>query len=90
MAFASSTLRPRIHDARTWRRRVRRPWARPRDTGHTAVLLAQIPTLPRAALARVTMLLIDRMDEIDGDFDLEDLRDDDEDPYDREQENAYE
>ncbi|GHH16142.1 hypothetical protein GCM10008023_19810 [Sphingomonas glacialis] len=90
MAHPSSTPRPRIHDARVWRRRVRRPWNRPSDAGHVGGLLEQIPSLPRAALARVTMLMIDRMDEIDGDPDLEHLRDDDEDTHDREQEEVYE
>ena len=54
-----------------WRRRVRRPWARPRDEGHTVGLLGQIPSLPRASLVRLTALLIDHLDEIDGDLDLE-------------------
>lgn len=43
-----------------------------------------MPSLPRAALARLTASLIDRMDEIDSDPDLEDLREDWEDTYDRE------
>jgi hypothetical protein len=34
-------------------------------------LLAVIPSLPRATLARLTEAMIDRMDEIDGDTDLE-------------------
>ncbi|MEG3124444.1 hypothetical protein [Sphingomonas sp. GB1N7] len=50
-------------------------------------LLAIMPSLPRAALARLTACVIDRMDEIDGDPDLKDLRDDDEDTHDRE--NTY-
>jgi hypothetical protein len=53
-------------------------------------MLAAIPSLPRAELARLTMRMIDRMDDIDGDPDLEHLRDDDEDGYDREREQAYE
>ena len=35
-------------------------------------MLAVIPSLPRPLLARLTAHLIDRMDEIDGDPDLED------------------
>ena len=34
-------------------------------------ILATIPSLPRAELARLTERMIDRMDEIDGDPDLE-------------------
>jgi hypothetical protein len=41
-------------------------------------LLSMIPSLPRAALDRLTARMIDRLDEIDGDADLED-DDDDED-----------
>jgi hypothetical protein len=40
--------------------------------------------LPRDELSRLTERMIDRMDQIDGDPDLEDLRDDDEDTHDRE------
>lgn len=36
------------------------------------VLLATIPSLPRAVLSRLTARLIERMDEIDGDPDRED------------------
>lgn len=36
------------------------------------VLLSMIPSLPRAALSRLTERAIDRMDELDGDTDLED------------------
>jgi hypothetical protein len=36
------------------------------------VLLSMIPGLPRAALSRLTERAIDRMDELDGDCDLED------------------
>lgn len=37
-----------------------------------AAMFAVIPSLPRPLLARLTARLIDRMDEIDGDPDLED------------------
>lgn len=71
MAHLSSTASPSVQGTCTWRRRVRRSWARPRDMGHPATLLAQIPSLPRAALARLATQLIDRLDDIDGDLDLE-------------------
>ena len=35
-------------------------------------MLSAIPSLPRPILARLTARLIDRLDEIDGDPDLED------------------
>jgi hypothetical protein len=35
------------------------------------VLLASVPSLPRAILSRLTARMIDRMDELDGDTDLE-------------------
>lgn len=34
------------------------------------VLLASVPSLPRAILARLTARMIDRMDALDGDTDL--------------------
>ncbi len=40
------------------------------------VLLASVPSLPRAILARLTARMIDRMDELDGGTNVED----DEDP----------
>jgi len=52
-------------------------------------MFAAIPSLPRAELARLTERMIDRMDEIDGDPDLEHLREDDEDTHDREQEENH-
>jgi len=67
-----------------WRRRARRRWTRPCDAASPAKLFAAIPSLPRSALSRLTQAMIDRMDEIDGDPDLEPLRDDDEDGHDRE------
>lgn len=36
------------------------------------VMLSAIPSLPRPILARLTARMIDRMDELDGDSDLED------------------
>ncbi|WP_345865799.1 hypothetical protein [Sphingomonas qilianensis] len=52
-------------------------------------LLRIMPSLPRAALARLTACMIDRMDEIDGDPDLEHLREDWEDSFDCEEDDAY-
>lgn len=52
-------------------RRRYRPWTRPNDLGSSMTLLAVIPSLPRATLARLTEAMIDRMDEIDGDTELE-------------------
>jgi hypothetical protein len=34
------------------------------------VLLASVPSLPRAILARLTARMIDRLEELDGDTDL--------------------
>lgn len=55
-----------------WPRSVRRPWVRPNDLAGMSQLLAAIPSLPRAELARLTACMIDRLDEIDGDPDAED------------------
>ena len=77
--------------SRPWRRRQpRQAWARQDTRAPVSVMLAAIPSLPRAELARLTMLMIDRMDDIDGDPDLEYLRDDYEDGHDHEREQAYE
>ena len=46
-------------------------------------MFAAIPSLPRAELSRLTTRMIDRMDEIDGDPDLEGGGDD-EDTHDQE------
>lgn len=74
-----------------WRRRQpRQAWARRDTRAPVSIMLAAIPSLPRAELARLTMRMIDRMDDIDGDPDLEHLRDDDEDGHDHEREQAYE
>jgi hypothetical protein len=52
-------------------------------------MFAAIPSLPRAELARLTEHMINRIDEIDGDPDLEHLLEDDEDGHDHEKEEAY-
>lgn len=70
---------------RSWPRRHRRAWSRRSHLPGSVSLLAVIPSLPRAELARLTERMIDRMDELDGDPDLEDLRDDDEDTHDLEE-----
>lgn len=54
-----------------WRRARVRRWCRPDDLAGMVSLFAVIPSLPRAELARLTERMIDRMDEIDGDLDLE-------------------
>lgn len=72
-----------------WRRSPRRAWVRPDDLPGIWALLSTIPSLPRAELARLTERMIDRMDEIDGDPDLETQHEDDEDTHDREREEAY-
>lgn len=69
----------------SWHRRRRRAWSRRSHLPGSISLLAVIPSLPRAELARLTERMIDRMDELDGDADLEDLREDDEDTHDLEE-----
>ena len=54
-----------------WPRRQRRRWLRGDDVATAGQLFAAIPSLPRAELSRLTDRLIDRMDELDGDPDLE-------------------
>ena len=61
-----------------WPRSCQRRWARPNQLASAVHLLTTIPSLPRPLLARITTRMIDRMDEIDGDADLENLREDDE------------
>jgi len=74
-----------------WRRRQpRQGWLRQDTRAPVSFMLAAIPSLPRAQLSRLTMRMIDRLDDIDGDPDLEHLRDDDEDSSDHEREQAYE
>lgn len=71
--------------SRSWPRRRRRAWSRKSHQPGSVALFAVIPSLPRAELARLTERMIDRMDELDGDPDLEDLREDDEDTHDLEE-----
>lgn len=42
------------------------------DAAPLDVLLASVPSLPRAILARLTARMIERLDELDGDPELED------------------
>ena len=72
-----------------WRSARYRRWAPQKDLNSAATLLAIIPSLPRPALARLTERLVDRMDEIDGDPDLEDAREAWEDDHDQEKEGAH-
>lgn len=81
-AFHTPALPPQRRSR--WRRERRRAWSRPSNLPGTGSLSAAIPVLPRAELARLTERMIDRIDQIDGDPDLEDLREDDEDTHDRE------
>ena len=90
MGQLSASVPSRRRAAGPWPRSVRRRWIRPNDSTSVMRLLGMIPSLPRQQLARLTTIMIDRMDEIDGDPDLEHLREDDEDTHDREQEQAYE
>ena len=75
---------------RPWRRQSgrqvtrRRTRGRPRAAPDVRWMLAAIPSLPRATLSRLAELMIDRMDEIDGDPDLEVTGEDMEDSHDRE------
>jgi hypothetical protein len=86
----SSIFEPKGAARITWRRSRRRAWKRPDQSGSTGAVFALMPSLSRAELARLAQHMIDRMDEIDGDADLEHLREDDEDTNDGEQEQAYE
>jgi len=69
---------------RPWRRVRMRRWKRPNDLTGMMSMFAAIPSRPRAELARLTEQMIDCIDEIDGDPDLEDTREDWEDDHDRE------
>lgn len=62
---------PPFNESR-WRRRQRVRSTRP-DTRllPAEAVLAAIPSFPRPVLARLTERMIDRMDEIDGDADIE-------------------
>ncbi|WP_294196857.1 hypothetical protein [uncultured Sphingomonas sp.] len=84
MGHAFHTPAPPPQRRPQWRRERRRAWSRPSNLPGTGSLFAAIPVLPRDELARLTERMIDRMDQIDGDPDVEDLRDDDEDTHDRE------
>jgi hypothetical protein len=81
---------PKGADRIAWRRSRRRAWKRPDQSGSTGAVFALMPSLSRAELARLTQHMIDRIDEIDGDPDLEHLREDDEDGSDAEKEEAHE
>lgn len=76
MAYPSASSLPRSDGTRAWRRTRHRPWTRVSDITRLERLLAHIPSLPRASLSRLTTRLIERMDQIDGDPDLEGVHDD--------------
>lgn len=86
-AFTTPAATPRGRPR--WRRTRRRQWSRPSDLVGMRAMFAAIPSLPRAELARLTEHMINRIDEIDGDPDLEHLLEDDEDGHDYEKEEAY-
>lgn len=71
MGHAAVTPPPSANRAMPWRRSRRRPWHRLDRLASPHAVLATIPSLPRAELARITERLIDRMDELDGDSDVE-------------------
>ena len=81
-AIATPSASPR--NRTLWRRRRLRVWLRQDEAATVRVVLSTIPSLSRATLARLTDRMIDRMDEIDGDPDLEHLREGDEETHDRE------
>ncbi|MBX9620304.1 MAG: hypothetical protein A4S12_07595 [Proteobacteria bacterium SG_bin5] len=84
MAQALSPSARGASHIKPWRRPRHRPWATGIDTSVIALLFGAIPSLPRPVLARLTERLIDRLDELDGDADLESRTEDDEDSHDQE------
>ena len=55
-------------------RHQRAPWRRPDPRPHPvaiSTLLASLPSLPRPILSRLTLRMIERLDELDGDPDVE-------------------
>lgn len=58
MAHASFTPRFPAPIRVGWRRSSRRPWARPNSLDAATPLLGLLPSLPRAALARLTAQMI--------------------------------
>lgn len=71
MAGLPSWMLPRRQNTHPWPRRRFRRWARSNDPATIGALLGAIPSLPRAELARLTERLIDRLDQLDGDLDIE-------------------
>ena len=66
MRVASPSSRAAPAKSQPWRRRNRRAWTR-RDSRTTVLdMLAAIPSLPRAELARITARLVDHMREIES------------------------
>lgn len=89
MAYQPATLAPGLRHWPKWRRGRVRAWARRDDVEAIPSVLRTIASLSRAELARLTQRMIDRLDEIDGDPDLEDFREDDEDPHDQERDDDF-
>lgn len=90
MGHLATTPPPAAPRFAPWRRMRRRPWHRMDRLASPHAMFAAIPSLPRAELARLTERMIDRIDEIDGDSDLEQLFGDDEDTHDQEREESHE
>lgn len=57
----SMTAERRVRTPDVWKRQGRRSWVRSNDLTTTAALLARLPSLPRAELARITARMIERM-----------------------------
>ncbi len=83
MTVTNAPLRARraLGKGRPWPRSRRRAWTRPNDLASAPALFAAIPSLPRHELSRLTVAMIDRMDELDGDPDAEDGYDTEEERY---------
>lgn len=71
MGQLSTTPASRRRRPQPWPRSGHRRWMRPNDVASVTRLFTAIPSLPRAELSRLVTRMIDRMDEIDGDPDLE-------------------
>lgn len=71
MGVASVPARARRQPLQPWPRHRRRLWPRSNDIAAASVLMSAIPSLPRSMLARLTERLINRLDDLDGDPDVE-------------------
>lgn len=84
MARVPALVRSSPATLRSWRRQPRRRWARAGVLTSIPSIFVAIPSLPRATLSEAVNRMLDRMDDLDGDADSEDLCDDDEDGHDSE------